>query len=881
MRATLRRWRSPASSERDLHDEIESVAEMLADEKRAAGLSDEDARRHARAEIGGVAQVQEAVRQGRAGALIEQTWQDVRYGVRGLGRAPGFTAIAVLTLGLAMGLNTAAFSVADAAVFRPLPYDRPDSLVYIHQVQAGDAPGAAALSGAFMTRPEMASWLEPPGLFTSAAAYNLTYADTEWREQGRVIHVGHLSADMPALLGVSPLAGRTLTRDEADSAAPVLLLSEDTWRRDFNRAASAIGARVTLDDTPYTVIGVMPRAFRYGPGGDGRFDAWTGLPANVGEAGSPPGSLIPVFRLEPGLTIETANRIATSVASRWQEGLDSPWTPRLITLGDDRSARLDSTHRRAWLLLMMCGMVLTIACANVANLLAARSDRRWNELAMRSALGATRARIVRLLLTEGALIATLASGVALACASGLIDALFLLMPPLERQRMFEAGVPAIDSRVLGYSLLVGALVALLASVWSARRGAGATMAPRVADGTPDRRWATAVMQTAQIGLALMLVTGASLTAASFSRTVNHDLGFRPDGLGWLVVEPPANRFPTPEARGLEFERILERIRHLDGVSSAAFGQPPLQPVGNYLFRAGAPAGDVSRAMIDVRLRIGAGYFATVGMTLIAGRDFGPEDAATSTPVAIIDEDTARRLFGDASPIGQRVQRSPRPGTPQFTIVGVVNTASTSRFTSTPSQRLPGGAYFPLSQMLAQSPGAWLMIRSSQPIGGVLAEAARAVSSDTPGLRVVRQTVAGYLEAEETFSTPRFYLFLMAICGSVALCLASTGVYSVLAFSVGQREREIGVRMALGASTGRIGRLVIGDALRPVGAGLVIGTIASLLLSTYIASFLYGVSPRDPAAFIVSATVLVASALVACIGPLRRATGQDPIRAIRS
>ncbi len=547
-----------------------------------------------------------------------------------------------------------------------------------------------------------------------------------------------------------------------------------------------------------------------------------------------------------------------------------------MRLADDRTAARGQLRWRLLSLLAMSGVVLLTACANIANLLAVRSDRRWSELSMRSALGATRGRLMRLLLVEGTVIATLGAVVAVACAAAGARAVFVLMPAGARLSMFEAGVPALDLRVLVYSLLAGTAVALLASIWPALRGARATESTRIAGATPDRRKMTAALQSAQTALALVLVTGAALAGASFAKTVDHDLGFDPKGLGWFSVRLPAESPRAPEARTAAFADILARTRATPGVTSAALGQPPLSSARGYFLRPGDTMGNT--VWVDIRARIGLEYFRTVGMRVIEGREFSSADAASSGLVAIIDVAVARRFYSNRSPIGQRFQTGGRPESPWYTIIGVVNEAATSRFNAQPTA---GGVYLPLSQANRASALIWVVIRSAGEIRTTLADATRAVQLAVPSARIDgAQTTDGYLDVEETFSGPRFYLSLMSVFAALALFISSIGLYGVMSFGVAQREREIGVRVALGSSAERICWLVVGDALRPVGIGIGLGLVAALALTRYIAPFLFAVNPRDPMALAASAAVLLIAAAAACAGPLRRATGGDPIHALR-
>jgi putative ABC transport system permease protein len=880
--AAIRRLCSGTRTDRDLHDELQSFQDLLADEQKAAGVAPAEARRQAAIALGGMESVKESVRAARPGAGIETIWQDARYALRGLRRTPAFTAVTVLTLGLGAGVNAAVFSVVDSTMLKPLPYDRPDELVQLgHEYRRGTAT-ARSIFG--MEWKEAELWLADRSVFAGAEAAFTRGAERDWRERDRRIDVGAFTAGMPALLGVRPLIGRVFSPEEADTKAPVLLISEAMWAREFSRSPGVLGSTITLDAEPHTVIGVMPRSLRYGPGGNGRGDAWTAMQDGRRVSGAPAGAII--FRLRPGLTFKTAGPAADAASGRIREALGDAtvWTPDITPL-DTRLRFSGVSQPLLLILLVMTGLVLAVACANVANLLSARGAARRQEMAMRTALGASRRRLVRLLLVEGAVIAGFGGVTAALLSKATIGLILWMMPPRLAEGTFRIGLPEMDWRVWFFTgaTVVGA--ALLSSLWpalrSSRVGLSATIgAADRAVGSVERRRMSAVLQVVQVALALVLATGAALFGRSLASSMNADLGFEPAGLLAMTVQLPRARYATPEAQHAEFAVLADRIRAVTGVEKLAFGPTPAEAGGGLNVRVGQTTSDAVRQAVRV---VGSGYIHTIGARVVAGRDFGPEDTANSLPVAIVDETAARVMFPGESPLGQRLAR--REGQPERTIIGVVSDVATFDFNA---GRVRAGIYQLRAQTKVQSAASAsfvVRVNAAPPAGAderrVLNDIQSVVKSLEPDAKILAAgRAADYFETMETFAIPRFFTMLILLFAVLALVTAAVGLYGLLAYSVGQRQREIGVRVALGSSLRQIRALVLKDAFRTVGMGLAIGGIAAWLLALALGSVLYGISVHDPVAFIGSAVVLVMAALVATVGPIRKATGVDPIRALR-
>src|SRR5688572_1110319 len=533
LRSAIRRFWSPRDAERDLHDNLRAYVDEVAEEHIAAGMPAPEARRRALVELGGVAAVEESVRAVRAGAHVEQWWQDLRYAIRGLRRTPAFTATVILTLGLGIGVNTSVFTVLNAALLKPLPYDRPEELVDIgHRVRIG-TPMEGRMFG--LSFNEIALWRAEPQLFQQVEATLGRAMARVWQERDEPINVGQFTSGLPTLLGIAPRIGRVFSPEEVDQRAPVVVISDRLWSRAFDRRADVLGSTMTVDGTAMTIIGVMPPAFRYGPAGGGSADAWTSLAARRDPAVPGSGMGTPVFRLRTGLSLEAAQAIADAAAARIQQSEPSPepWTPVLVGLSSGQHTTRSRLFAPLTLLLASTGLVLLVACANIANLLSARNAGRRHELAMRAALGASRSRLARLLLVEGMVIAVIGCGIAILLAKGTIQALLVLMPQrmLMVSGLFSVSLPEIDWRVLTFTFGASALVTLLFALWPAVRGskvgqfAAIAENNRLAGSTAERRRMSTVLQSIQVSLALVLATGAGLFATSLARILSADLGF--------------------------------------------------------------------------------------------------------------------------------------------------------------------------------------------------------------------------------------------------------------------------------------------------------------------------------------------------------------------
>ncbi|HET9370386.1 MAG TPA: ABC transporter permease [Vicinamibacterales bacterium] len=874
LRALWRRWRTRRSADTDLHRELDAYVELAAAEKIAGGVAASEARRQTLAELGGVESVKTAIRGQRAGARLEAAWADARQAIRGLWRRPAIGLTAAGVLGLVLGLTIAILSVVDATIVKPLPYADPDRLVFVqHQIKRGSTPGPGFLS---MSWEELALWRQEPALFAGGEGYR-RFGRIAWHESGREIGFGRFTAGLPALLGVRPVVGRSFSIDEGTAASPVAVIAETLWRREFGGRGDVLGSTISLGDARFRIIGVMPSEFRFGPAGNGLMEVWAPLPERVDP--SIPGSeqTEAVFRLRDGLSADTAAARAKDAGARIAAAAPSPfvaaWEARLAPIDEYRSARRGDLRVQLLTFLVMTVGVLIIACANVANLLIVRGAERRAELALRTALGGSRQRLLQLMLFETGAIISASVMLALAAAAVLLRLLDAVMPPRVRQAMFEAGVPAIDGRVLLFAAIAAGTIVVVAGGWPALVSARAAIAAPVVGLTRDRRRTTAALLSVQVALALTMTIGAGLLSASFVRAITQDLGYAAEGLSWVRVELPPGRFPTIASRASVLDDVLSRVRSVNGVAGAAFGSPPPAVITSEILRPG----DDTPVPAAMRMRVGRDYFRVAGMTIVAGREFGVEDTATSPPVAIVDERAAAVIAPDGNALGTQIRTATVSGSKAYTVIGVVNSALAADFNV---QIDRPGVYLSLAQSLAGRPSVDLLIRTTG--GGDIVGAAISAVKSVEASAVVSppSDSAALLASVETFSRPRFHAALAGTLTSVAVALAAVAVYGLLAFGVNQRQREIALRMALGSSWQRIRAMVIREAATPVLVGVLGGWALAWLASRYVQSMLYAIDAQDVRVFGAAALIVLMAALAAALGPLRRAAAIDPVRALR-
>ncbi len=808
--------------------------------------------------------------------------QDLHYACRLLFRSPGFTLLAALTLALGIGANAAIFSVASSVLLKPLPYKDSGRLMIVYSQFPSMGFDRFWIDPMEFT--EYGRWNRS---FESLGAYTTGEVNVSGRDEPVRAQAALATAGLFTALGARPELGHYYTpAEDLPNVEKTVVLSDGLWRRAFGADPAILGRRIQVDGTARTVIGIMPPGFTIG---DQRIEAWVPLaldPAKPGNHGNH--YLYLVGRLKPDVSLSAARQEMNGLLARWKQEIPNSHTPtpdrhRLVIqpLLDDL---VGSIRPKIQLLMGAVGLVLLIACVNVANLLLARAEARQKEIAIRTALGAARSRLIRQLLTESVVLALL--GGALGLFLGWAGVKAIVAANLESiPRVDEIGL---DGRsllfTLGVSLLAGFLFGLAPALHS-RAGAFFAVLKEGGQRTTagsGRQWLRRGLVVAEVAFAAMLVIGGGLLIRSFWLLQRVDPGFDPKGVLSLEVSLPKASYGKPEQVLGFYDRLLDRLSHLPGVTSAAAmsGLPPNRPVdaNDMVFESipQTPDGPIQNA--DYWQFVTRDYFKTMGIRLVEGRLFGPTDARGTTGVVVINQTMAKVFWPTRSPLGDRI-KAPSDKAPWLTIVGVVadvkqggldhKTGTEVYFLADQAQESVGGVGRTL-YMVMRTPGDPMRLAAAARGEIRRLDPSLPVSSVEPMTRVVYESVA----------QPRFVAFLVVIFAVVALALAAIGTYGVLAYMVELRTREIGVRMALGAQASEVLQMILSQGAWLVGSGLVLGVIGALALRRALASVLFGVAPTDPAIFATVLLVLSVVGLLACFLPARRATRVDPLVALR-
>jgi putative ABC transport system permease protein len=805
---------------------------------------------------------------------MDEVRQDVRYALRGWLRRPGFVLVAALTLALGIGANTVMFTVADAVLFRPLPHEEPDRLTMVWSTIPGLDWRRAPISYPNYEdlRAASRSWTELAA-FTGSGAITVAAPGGVPERIQRVRVAGHLFG----LLGNGALAGRTLVASDDAAAAPrVAVVSARYARAHLGGPAAAVGTVVRIGGEPFTVVGVMPDDFSFPTAAT---DLWLPLAPAVVSAERDLRWLQMIGRLAPGVTLAAAERELSGIMTRLEraypeanEGLRLWLEPRLAMLvGDVRPLLL--------VLLGAVGVVLVIACANLANLMLARGAARTREMAVRAALGAGRRRLVRQLLTESALLGMVGGAVALALAYGSSGVL-LRLAPIALPRGETIGL---DARTLLFTaaiaLLSGLVVGVLPALRAARAAPGGALGEGGRGGTAGRarHRVQRTLVVAQVSLALVLLVGAGLLVGSLGRLLSVDPGFRPDGLLAMHVALPEAGYPEPADAGRFFEALLERVEALPGVEHAA-AVWALPFTDGWASGGAFPEGAGSDASAQIgMLPVRGDAFAALGTRLIAGRTYGAADVAADAGVVVINETMARLFWPGEEAVGKQFRRGrPEEQRPWQTVIGVVADVKRASLGATPEPE----AYF----YHTHDEGSWasdmqVVVRAAGDPSALAAPLRRAVHDLDATLATGAIHAVPELITRSTAGA-RIRTLLATTFAALAALLAVVGIYGVMAFAVSERRREIGVRLALGARAGSVLAAVLreGAILAAIGVGL--GLAGAFAATRLLESALFGVSPLDPATYAATAALLAAAVLVACWVPARRAARVDPLVALR-
>jgi putative ABC transport system permease protein len=800
--------------------------------------------------------------------MLADMWQDLRYGARVLVKNRVFTLIAVITLALGIGANTAIFSVINAVLLRSLPYEHSEQLVMVYARTKNE-------NRALVAWPELRDWQAQSQSFTELATFVPQSVNlTGLAEPGRIVG-GFVSANFFDLLKVKAAMGRTFARGEDETGAErIAIVNHLLWREHFGADPELIGRAITLNGQLYTVIGIMPEGFR-SPYSE--IDVWVPIqhhPAFSAARNTP--TLEVIGRLKPDVTMPRAQAEMETIAARLARQYPETNAERSVNLIGLQSILVESVRTRLWVLFAAVGFVLLIGCANVANLTLSRAVTRTREIAVRVALGASRARIVSQLLTESLLLALLGGSLGLLLGKWGMDLLAANsvgnLPP---------GVTFnLDAWVFGFtfgiSLLTGVLCGWLPALRLSRPDLNTALKEggRAAGTGPSGSRARDLLVVAQVALALMLLVGAGLLVRSFANLMRIDPGFKPQNLLTLEYRLPQNKYPEPQQQWRFHDQVVANVQSLPGVESAAvfFTVPHGANIGTSGFalpdRDALPADQLPRAQVN---RAHANYFQTMGIPLLKGRVFTAQDQPNTPPAIVINQTLARRFWPGEDPVGKLVElQSPRITAAVIGVVGDVKHNSIDE---------PDAPQIYLS--FAQNPHifASLAVRTTNDplsFSNAVRNAIWAIDKDQPVWKV--RTMEFLLERE--VSSSRFIVRLLGALALLALVLAAVGIYGVLSYTVSQQTRDIGVRLALGAQPSDILRLVLKRGLVLALSGIAIGLALSLGLTRLISGLLYGVTANDPLTFVAIALLLTFVALVACYIPARRATKVNPLAELR-
>jgi len=864
----------------EVNEEFRFHLEAEIEELVAAGMTPLVARAEALRRFGDVSYFQARCRRSdqrrsareRARELVDVLRQDIHYTLRSLRRQPAFALIAIITLGLGIGANTAIFTVVDGVLLSPLPYRESGRLVLLWE-SVTDLPQISVAYPDYLDWRQRTKSFEEIAVYDEGDSYTLTGAGDPETVQGHLA-----SGNLFSLLGIRPALGRLLSpADDNPGAAPATVLGDGFWRRRFGADSGIVGRTLLLNGAPYTVAGVLPPEMRLGGG-----DIWlpVGLFTNSPRyARSEHTGLLGVGRLRPGVTLEQMRQDLAEVSRQ----ISAEHPAEAEGIGADGMPLSDLGTRRIRPVLVMLGaavgLVLLLACANVANLLLGRAAARQKEFALRVAIGAGRGRLLRQLLTESMVLALIGGILGLALAWSGVK-LLLSLQPGSVPRLSEIHIDGTTLLfAVGVSLFTGLLFGVVPALQSSRNEPLAALreSGRGATGGVARLRLRAGLTVAEVALALMLLVGAGLLLRSFVKLAGVDTGVDPEGITAGTVLLPERSYPDTAQRLAFFEGLLARVRAQPGIGGAAFstdlptssgwqfgvtfeGLPPPAPGATPLFHGVAVSPE---------------YFATVGLPLLSGRALQASDGAGQPPVVLVSEAMAKRSYGPADPVGRRFKLGgPESDQPWLTIVGVVGEVKNDGLSALEPR---GTVYFPFAQAVDNR--AWLIVRSDAPVESVTGMLRRELAAMDRSLPLSGVTTL-VQQIERSVAQPRFSMLMLTIFAALALVLAAVGLYGVISYSVTQRAREIGVRIALGARRGNVIGSVVGRAMALTGLGIGLGTLGSLAAGKVLSGLLYGVTATDPLVFSGVVLLLGAVALVAAGIPALRASRIDPVTSMR-
>lgn len=865
---------------RDIEEEMRLHLEMETEANIERGMTPAEARHAALRSFGNLGSLREEAYSVRGGGMIETLWQDIRYGARVLARYKGFTAVAVFTLALGIGANTAIFSIINTAALRPLPIESPEQLVSLTNTTGNRVFPT-------FSYPNYKDLRDRNDAFSGLIAYrfaplSVSHDGVNERLWGYVVTGNYFE-----VLGVKAFMGRVISPedDRLAGAHPVTVLSYEGWQRRFGADAGVVGKSLIVNGRSFTVIGVAPRGF-FGTEIIAAPEFWFPMAMQaeieVGNNWLDQRGVENLFiqgRLKPGVSVRQAQSALTSIALQLEREYPQENEGRRINLsqpgfmgGTMRSAVMSFTA----LLMVVVAFVLLLACTNLANLLLARATERRKEIAVRLALGASRGRLVRQLLTESLLLALISGSLGLLLAYWLVSLAVGFKPPVDVPLSIELHL---DYRVLIFTCLASLITGLLFGLLPALQATKVDLLPALKDesygGAPQRSLLKSGLIVLQVSLSLVLLIGGGLMLRALQKAQALDLGFNPKNAAEASFDLRLQGYD--QARALEFQkRLLERVRALPVVQSA--GLVDLAPVDLHFSRSrvypeGRTIERAANAPLAMTSRISPGYFQAMSTRFIRGRDFTERDDAKAPPVAIINETFARRFWPGEDPLGKRFSQG-GADKPPVQVVGVIEDGKYAGLNEPPQP------YFCRPLLQSYSAATTLIARSDTDPQKLVALLRGELQQLDPHL-----PLSSAKPLEERMAMPllpvRLAAAVLSSFGLLALVLAAIGIYGVMSYAVARRTREIGVRVAMGAQASDVLRLVIGQGMVPPLIGVVIGISVALLLMRLVNSLLFGISAADPLTYIGVAALLTAVALLACYIPARRATKIDPMVALRS
>jgi len=874
----MRAWLSPGHVDQEFASELETHLDMLTDENIRRGMPPEEARRAARIKLGGVTQLKETNHELRGLPLIETFLQDARYAFRMLRKSPGFTAVAVLTLALGIGANTAIFSVVYAVLLKPLPYANPNQLVSAFQANTQEGIPETGTS-----YPNFEEWRAQNHVFSELATIDFHQLTLTGRGEPSEVDTCVVTPEHFALLDVKPLHGRIFfPEDGKRGAPPVVIVSENLWRGTLGADPKILGSSMILDKRPFTVIGIMPASFR-SPFINSKPEVWIPLvqdPLFGSWMARRGGHWLAVFgRLKPGVSIAQAQAEMDAISERLASEFPAEnkgWTVRLVPMqkeivGDVRTALL--------VLLGAVGLVLLIACANIANLLLTRATSRSKEIAVRTALGAGRIRIIRQLLSETAVLGLLGGVIGIALAYWGARALSALLP----DNLPRVNAIRVDNFVLIFALVLSAIASVAFGLVPALFASKSDIQSSLREGSGrsgesgNRRRARSCLAAAEIALAMVLLVAAGLLLRSFSKLTSVSPGFEPQHIVKAEVSLPQFQYSKPQQWTAFSDQLLAHLQAQPGLQDSAIAIPVPITDGyiNLGFEiVGVPPASQSDSRLANYVSVSPEYFRVMQIPLLSGRLFDQQDITSAPAVTLISKALAQRYFPNQVPIGKHLNFGfPPNGDVSREIIGIVGDVRDTSLGDAPGPMM----YVPFAQ--APFWGANLVVKSTLSTSAVAAAIRQEVQKIDKDLPV---TDVGKLPdlLDASVSQQRFRTFLLGLFAVMALILAATGIFGVVSYSVTCRTNEIGIRVALGASRSTILRMILRETLLLTSAGLLIGIPCALIASHLIGHMLFGVSANDPITLASVAFTLAAVAILAGFIPARRAMQVDPMVALR-